>query len=315
MTLTGLRYFVALAEEQHFGKAAERCHVSQPTLSAGIKRLEDEVGMPLFERARSGVKLTLAAEPLVNQARRVLEQARDFTEMARQQGDPLSGTFRLGAIHTVGPYLFPSLIPALLDNAPDMPIVIEEGFTADLRVQLRQGEIDAAIVALPFKEVDVVCMPLYNEPFELLMGQGHPLTQQEVVSKDDIVRDDLLLLGDGHCLRDQILDACPAMAERLQPKRLGLRTEGSSLETLRHMVAGGLGVTVLPSSAIGEGHYRAGKLTHKPFKEDDMRRTVAIAWRASFPRPAAVALVADTLKALAGNINASPVASDSPTHD
>ncbi|QGG79200.1 LysR family transcriptional regulator [Litorivicinus lipolyticus] len=304
MTLTGLRYFVALAQEKHFGRAAERCFVSQPTLSAGIKRLEDELGLALFERARAGVRLMPSAEPLVLQAQRVLEHAHDFAQMASQQRDPLTGAFRLGAIHTVGPYLFPSLIPRALDAAPDMPVIIEEAYTAQLRERLRRGELDAAIVALPFTEVDVLTLPLYDEHFEVVMNHSDPLASKTSIAKADLNRDDLMLLGEGHCLRDQILSACPGLGERLSANH---NRESSSLETLRHMVAGGLGISVLPCSAIGTDRYAPGHLVNKPFAEADMKRTVALAWRASFPRPGAITLMAQLLKALARDLNAEPV--------
>ena len=307
MTLTGLRYFVALAEEQHFGRAALRCNVSQPTLSAGIKRLEDELGLPLFERARSGVRLTLSAQPLVMQAKRILEQAHDFTETAREQKDPLSGSFKLAAIHTVGPYLFPDLIPAMLERAPNMPLILEEGFTADLRKALRSGQIDAAIVALPFTETDVVTLPLYDEPFEVLMNAQDQLAGHDSIGRDELVRDDLMLLGEGHCLRDQIIDACPALEERLKSASGPTLTQGSSLETLRHMVAGGLGITVLPASAVGAGRYAPGMLTHRPFDQHEMKRTVALAWRASFPRPGAITALVEVLKSVAKQVNAAPL--------
>ncbi|MGD2005971.1 MAG: LysR substrate-binding domain-containing protein [Pseudomonadales bacterium] len=310
MTLTGLRYFVALAQEQHFGRAAARCNVSQPTLSAGIKRLEDELGLVLFERARSGVSLSLGAMPLVVQAERILEQANGFVEMAREQGDPLSGSFKLAAIHTVGPYLFPDLVPAMLEAAPNMPLILEEGFTADLRVALRTGKIDAAIVALPFTETDVVTLPLYREPFEVLMSNQDPLAEQDEIHRDQLIRDDLMLLGEGHCLRDQILDACPNLEERIKSASAPRLTQGSSLETLRHMVAGGLGVTVLPASAVGAGRYAPGLLSHRPFANTQMHRTVALAWRASFPRPGAITALVQVLKSLAQQLNAAPLSDD-----
>ncbi|MGB0956844.1 MAG: LysR substrate-binding domain-containing protein [Litorivicinus sp.] len=309
MTLTGLRYFVALAQEKHFGRAAERCFVSQPTLSAGIKRLEEELGLALFERARAGVRLMPSAEPLVLQAQRVLEHAQDFGEMARQQRDPLAGSFRLGAIHTVGPYLFPALIPMALDAAPDMPVIIEEAFTAQLRDRLRRGELDAAIVALPFTEVDVVTLPIYEESFEVVMNQNDPLAHKDQIVKSDLNRDDLMLLGEGHCLRDQILSACPGLADRLNSQRSRVPSEGSSIETLRHMVAGGLGISVLPRSAIDGGRYAPGTLVNKGFADGDMKRTVALAWRASFPRPGAITMMVELLKKLAIELNAEPLQS------
>ncbi|MGB0964906.1 MAG: hydrogen peroxide-inducible genes activator [Litorivicinus sp.] len=306
MTLTGLRYFVALAQEQHFGRAARRCNVSQPTLSAGIKRLEDELGLALFERARAGVQLTLSAKPLLIQAQRILEQASDFIETAKVQSDPLNGSFKLAAIHTVGPYLFPDLVPAMMQKAPNMPLQLEEGYTADLRIALRTGQIDAAIVALPFTETDVVTLPLYDEPFEVLMSAQDPLSEQPQIHRDALLRNDVMLLGEGHCLRDQILDQCPALNERIKSSSGPTLTQGSSLETLRHMVAGGLGITILPASAVGAGRYAPGLLTHRPFHHSEMKRTVALAWRASFPRPGAITALVEVLRSVAGKLNAAP---------
>ncbi len=307
MTLTGLRYFVALAQEQHFGRAARRCNVSQPTLSAGIKRLEDELGLALFERARAGVQLTLSAKPLLIQAQRILEQAGDFIETAKTQSDPLNGSFKLAAIHTVGPYLFPDLVPAMMRKAPQMPLQLEEGYTADLRIALRSGQIDAAIVALPFTETDVVTLPLYDEPFEVLMSTEDALASHSQIHRDALSRDDLMLLGEGHCLRDQILDQCPALEQRIKSAAGPALTQGSSLETLRHMVAGGLGITILPSSAVGAGRYAPGLLTHRPFHNPDMKRCVALAWRASFPRPGAITALVEVLKDIASDLNAAPL--------
>lgn len=288
MTLTELRYIVTLAKEHHFGRAAERCYVSQPTLSVAVKKLEDELGIALFERSKSTVQVTPLGEKIVAQAHRVLEQASLIKEMATEGKDQLASPLRIGAIYTIGPYLFPHLIPELSRHAPQMPLYIEEGFTGELRRKLRSGELDAIIIALPFNEPDVLTKAIYEEPFEVLIPTGHPWAQRDAIAKEDLLTERLLLLGEGHCFRDQILEACPAISNQLNNPSNTLIAEGGSLETIRHMVASGLGVTVLPKSAIGTGHYEAGLLESRPFANSVPSRTVAIAWRASFPRPKAI---------------------------
>ncbi len=288
MTLTELRYIVTLAQERHFGRAAERCFVSQPTLSVAVKKLEEELGVALFERSKSTVQVTPLGEKVVEQAQRVLEQASVIRELANEGKDQLSSPLRIGAIYTIGPYLFPHLIPELAQSAPRMPLYIEENFTAELRRKLRSGELDAIIVALPFTEADVVTRALYEEPFEVLMPSGHPWTAKATIDKEDLLHERLLLLGEGHCFRDQILEACPAISAHLNSPTNTLTAEGGSLETIRHMVASRLGITVLPHSAIGTGHYESGLLESRPFTPQAPSRAVAIAWRASFPRPKAI---------------------------
>lgn len=179
MTLTELRYIVTLAQEQHFGHAAERCHVSQPTLSVGVKKLEDELGVLIFERSKSAVRLTPVGEGIVAQAQKVLEQAQGIRELAQAGKNQLTAPLKVGAIYTVGPYLFPHLIPQLHRVAPQMPLYIEENFTHVLRDKLRNGELDAIIIALPFNEADVLTLPLYDEPFYVLMPAQHPWTQKK----------------------------------------------------------------------------------------------------------------------------------------
>ncbi|GHB00849.1 hydrogen peroxide-inducible genes activator [Modicisalibacter luteus] len=288
MTLTELRYIVTLAQERHFGRAAERCFVSQPTLSVAVKKLEEELGVALFERSKSTVQVTPLGEKVVEQAQRVLEQASVIRELANEGKDQLSSPLRIGAIYTIGPYLFPHLIPELAQSAPRMPLYIEENFTAELRRKLRSGELDAIIVALPFTEADVVTRQLYEEPFEVLMPSDHPWTAKTTIDKDDLLDERLLLLGEGHCFRDQILEACPAINAHLNSPTNTLTAEGGSLETIRHMVASKLGITVLPHSAIGTGHYESGMLESRPFTPEAPSRAVAIAWRASYPRPKAI---------------------------
>ncbi|MCK0744714.1 hydrogen peroxide-inducible genes activator [Chromohalobacter nigrandesensis] len=297
MTLTELRYIVTLAQEHHFGRAAERCYVSQPTLSVAVKKLEDELGIALFERSKSTVQVTPLGEKIVAQAHRVLEQAGLIKEMATEGKDQLASPLRIGAIYTIGPYLFPHLIPELSRHAPQMPLYIEEGLTGDLRRKLRSGELDAVVVALPFNEPDVLTKAIYEEPFEVLIPAGHPWTRKTAIAKEDLLEEKLLLLGEGHCFRDQILEACPAINNQLNSPGNTLIAEGGSLETIRHMVASGLGITVLPKSAIGTSHYESGQLESRPFANSVPSRTVAIAWRASFPRPKAIDALTEAIDA------------------
>ena len=294
MTLTELRYIVTLAQEQHFGNAAERCHVSQPTLSVGVKKLEEELGVLLFERTKSAVRITPVGEKIVAQAQRVLEEAMTIRELASAGKNQLSAPLKVGAIYTIGPYLFPHLIPQLHRVAPEMPLYIEEDYTHNLRDKLRNGELDAIIIALPFKEPDILTKPLYDEPFSLLIPAEHPWADRAHVTLDDLDDDRLLLLGEGHCFRDQVLEACPATKRNDEQKHIAI--ESSSLETIRHMVASGMGMTVLPMSAADDRYYSTDLLLTKPFKPPVPFRTVAIAWRASFPRPRAVDILSDSIR-------------------
>src|SRR5690606_22458582 len=295
MTLTELRYIVTLAQEQHFGHAAERCHVSQPTLSVGVKKLEEELGVLLFERTKSAVRVTPIGEKIVAQAQRVLEEAMTIRVLANAGKNQLSAPLKVGTIYTIGPYLFPHLIPQLHRVAPEMPLYIEEDYTHNLRDKLRNGELDAIIVALPFSEPDILTKPLYDEPFSLLIPADHPWADRQDVSLDDLDDDRLLLLGEGHCFREQVLEACPT-TRRGDEQGKHTTIESSSLETIRHMVASGMGMTVLPMSAADDRYYRSDLLLTKPFKAPVPFRTVAIAWRASFPRPKAVDLLSDSIR-------------------
>ncbi|SDS97582.1 transcriptional regulator, LysR family [Halopseudomonas litoralis] len=295
MTLTELRYIVTLAQEQHFGHAAERCHVSQPTLSVGVKKLEEELGILLFERTKSAVRVTPVGERIVAQAQRVLEEAMAIRELASAGKNQLSAPLKVGAIYTIGPYLFPHLIPQLHRVAPEMPLYIEENYTHILRDKLRNGELDAIIVALPFNEPDILTKPLYDEPFSLLIPANHAWAERTTVSLEDLDDDRLLLLGEGHCFRDQVLEACPT-TRRNEDHTHHTTIEASSLETIRHMVASGMGMTVLPMSAADDRYYSSDLLLTKQFKSPVPFRTVAIAWRASFPRPRAVEILSDSIR-------------------
>lgn len=298
MTLTELRYIVALYQTGHFGKAAEKCHVSQPTLSIAVKKLEEELDVNLFERSRNQVRPTPTGQRIIEQAQLVLEQAGQIRELADQGKDPLGSRLAVGAIFTVGPYLFPCFVPALQRCAPSMPLYIEESFTAILREKLRAGELDAIIIALPFTESDVVTQSLYDEPFVVLMPGNHPLAACEAVSPRQLEKETVLLLGEGHCFRDQVLDACPGLKRGMSntDERLRSVVEGSSLETLKHMVASGLGISVLPLSAAQVAPYGEGVLVTRPFQDPQPMRTVALAWRASFPRHQAIDVLSQAIR-------------------
>jgi len=287
MTLTELRYIVTLAQEQHFGRAADRCHVAQPTLSVAVKRLEEELNTAIFERSKSSVYPTPVGEQIVQQAQRVLEQVKAIKDIASKSQDHLSEPLRIGAIFTIGPYLIPRIIPAIRKIAPSMPLYVDETYTATLRKRIRQGELDAIIVALPFTEADVVTQKLYEEPFVVQMATDHPLAEQETINPEDLNEQNVLLLGEGHCFRDQVLEALPNLRDPATDPSGLVRTaaEGSSLETLKHMVASGFGITILPKSAAEDSN---PLLTTRPFTGESPKRSVALAWRASFPRHKAI---------------------------
>ncbi len=298
MTLTELRYIVALARERHFGRAAEACFVSQPTLSVAVKQLEEELGVALFERGKIEVTVTPIGERVVEQARRVLDEMEGVKRIAQQAQDPLMGPLSIGAIYTIGPYLFPRLVPLLREAAPQMPLVIEENYTARLRERLVAGELDAVLVCLPFEEPGVVTLPLYAELFMVMVPSNHAWVKRQAIATDDLATETVLLLGAGHCFRDQVVAACPScVGPPAMEGGLQKAVEGSSLETIRHMVASGMGITVLPcTAASGPGHY-SSKLTEiRPFSNPPERR-VALAWRVSFPRPQAIEVVRQAIRA------------------
>ena len=206
MTLTELKYIVAVAREKHFGHAAEACHVSQPTLSVAIKKLEEELEVKLFERSASEVAVTPLGEEIVRQAQTVLEQAASIKEIAKRGKDPLSGPLKLGVIYTIGPYLLPDLVRQVIERSPQMPLMLQENFTVKLLEQLRLGEIDAAILAEPFPDTNLAVAPLYDEPFYAAVPVSHPLAQKGSVTAEELKQETMLLLGNGHCFRDHVLE-------------------------------------------------------------------------------------------------------------
>ena len=287
MTLTELRYIVAVARERHFGHAAQSCFVSQPTLSVAIKKLEEELGVMLFERGPGEVSVTPVGQRIVEQAQRVLEESARVKDIASSAKDPLAGPLRLGAIYTIGPYLLPRLIPVLRKKAPSMQLLIQENYTHKLGEALKQGEVDVIVVALPFAEPGVATRAVYDEPFLVALPQGHPLEKKKHISADELTRESLLLLGAGHCFRDQVLELCSTV-QRGPRGPLARTLEGGSLETIRQMVASGVGLTVLPSSAVPAGDGGGDLIRFRPFTRPVPDRRVVLAWRKSFPRPQAI---------------------------
>lgn len=288
MTLTELRYVLAVARERHFGRAAESCNVAQPTLSVAIKKLEEELGVMLFERGGGGeIGVTPAGERVAEEAARIFELVDGIKDLAASARDDLNGPLRLGAIYTIAPYLLPELIPELHRQAPQMPLLLEENYTRVLTEKLKRGELDAMIVATPVEEPGLLALPLYDEPFVVAVPAEHPWRQRERVEAADLASENLLLLGSGHCFRDQVLQACPAL-NRTAGGGLQKTLESSSLETIRHMVASGVGVTVLPCTATRLHSASDELLALRPFTEPAPTRQVALAWRKNFPRPRAI---------------------------
>jgi LysR family hydrogen peroxide-inducible transcriptional activator len=298
MTLTELRYIVAVARERHFGRAAETCYVSQPTLSVAVKKLEEELGVALFERGPNEVTVTAVGEEIVAQAQRVLEEASRIRQISSQQSDQLSGPLRIGAIYTIGPYLFPEIVPMLAEQAPDLRLAIEENFTSVLTEKLKQGDLDVIIVALPYTEGGIETRPIYDEDFVLLIPSSHPLAKEKRdINRTELADEPVLLLGKGHCFREQVIDYCPECYHGKGAHSLrGI--EGGSLETIRYMVASGLGLTVLPCAAAGADRFSQKLIEVRRFADKKQpQRTVVMAWRKSFTRPHVIELLYQSIQA------------------
>jgi LysR family hydrogen peroxide-inducible transcriptional activator len=306
MTLKELRYIVAVAQELHFGRAAQKCFVSQPALSLAVQKLEDELGVVLFERRKNDVLVTPAGERVVVQARRALAEVDAVREIAHGGKDPLDGAFRLGVIHTVGPYLLPDLVPELRRRAPNMPLEIEENLTANLASMLKRGALDAIVIALPFESAGVTTRVLFDEPFRLLVPSDHALAKRASVSTEDVADERLLTLRAGNCFRDQVLAACPGVARSDQTEGDAQPLQGSSLETIRNMVASGLGISVFPASAVTKKHAN-GLSRAIPFAHPAPSRRIALAWRDGFQRTVAVDMIAQAIGAVVEAIDAQPI--------
>ena len=318
MTLTELKYIVAVAREKHFGKGADACHVSQPTLSVAIKKLEEELQVKLFERNAGEITVTPLGAEIVRQAQSVLEQAEAIRGIARRGKDPVSGALRLGVIHTIGPYLLPDLVRQAIAHTPQMPLMLQENFTVALLDALRNGEIDCVILAEPFPDANLAIAPLYDEPFMAAVPRGHALAGRSSITAEEIKKETMLLLGNGHCFRDHVLEVCPEFA-RFSSDAEGIRKsfEGSSLETIKHMVAAGMGITLVPRLGVPKGAMPlptapsaskrarakaapAGEdalITYLPFHGHIPSRRVVLAWRRSFTRYEAIAALRNAVYA------------------
>ncbi|WP_371324015.1 LysR substrate-binding domain-containing protein [Dechloromonas sp. ZY10] len=282
MTLTEFRYIIALAQEGSFSRAAERCSVSQPTLSVAIARLEDELGVLLFERGKGFVSPTDVGTRIVEQARQALLEADKVRQLAHYGRDQLAGPLRLGIIHTIAPYLLPQLICALRPVAPAMPLAIEENMTANLAEMLNDNELDVLVIALPFEQNGVVTRAIYDEDFKIIVPRGHPWEQRTSMSPEEVTGAEVLLLKAGNCFRDQVLGACPQVSSPESGVRLG-----HSIGTIRSMVASGLGISVLPEGALTHP-YSNELLSVIPFIGPSPARRIALAWRTGFVRPKAI---------------------------
>ena len=296
MTLTELRYIVAVARERHFGRAAEACFVSQPTLSVAIKKLEEELDVRIFERGSAEVSVTPLGEEIVRQAQQVIEQAAAIKEIAKRGKDPMSGPLRLGIIYTIGPYLLPDLVRQTIERTPHMPLLLQETFTAKLLDMLRAGELDCAIMAEPFPDAGLAVAPLYDEPFMVAVPKTHALAKRKQISAEELKQETMLLLGTGHCFRDHVLEVCPEYA-RFSSDAEGIRKtfEGSSLETIKYMVASGMGVTVVPQLSVPKDEQP--HLRYIRFSGTPPTRRVVLAWRRSFTRYEAIAALRNAIYA------------------
>jgi len=307
MTLTELKYIVAVARERHFGRAADACFVSQPTLSVAVKKLEEELDVKLFERSANEVSVTHLGEEIVRQAQSVLEQAANIREIAKRGKDPLAGPLTLGVIYTIGPYLLPDLVRQVIARTPQMPLMLQENFTVKLLEMLRTGEIDCAILAEPFPDAGLAIAPLYDEPFLAAVPTNHALAARSSVSTDGLKLETMLLLGSGHCFRDHVLEVCPEFA-RFSSHTEGIRKsfEGSSLETIKHMVAAGMGVTLVPRLGVPKEAMASSPrrkrnedpyIKYLPFEGEAPTRRVVLAWRRSYTRYEAIAALRNAIYA------------------
>ena len=294
MSLTELKFIVAVAQERSFRRAAEKCFVTQPALSLAIKKLEEELNVVIFERSRTEVKLTDIGEKIVEQAEKVLEETAHIKQLANLGKNQLKGALKLGLIHSIGPYLLPEIIPILRKTAPEMPLEVEENLTANLETQLRNGVIDAAIIALPFNVPGLQYKAMYDEEFDVVVPIQHHWAARNNIKPEELSDEKVLLLNSGHCFSNQVTQACPELS------RKGEILQGNSLETIRNMVASNLGITVLPCSATA-ARYHNPLIKVIPFVSPAPTRRIAIAWRKSFVRLEAVEKIAEAIKAINSN--------------
>ena len=294
-TLRQLRFLVALADRRHFGQAAEACFVSQSTLSAAIQDLEEALGVTLFDRTRRSVAPTGIGAEIAERARAILKDAEDLVDVALAAQDPLSGPLRLGVIPTIGPFLLPLLLPLIREKAPCLRVYLREEQTAPLLAQLDAGELDAAILALPVPLEDAENEDIALDPFYVVCPRGHRLASLAAVRPEDMATEDLLLLEDGHCMREHALTAC-----QLEGARRNVALQGTSLHTLVQMAASGLGVTVVPGMAVASGLIAGLDLKVAPLAGDRPWRRIALVWRKTSGRKETFRRLAELLRAAAG---------------
>jgi len=279
LTLRDLQYLIAVADHEHFGKAAAACNVSQPALSAQIRKIEDVLGVQLFERTNRRVTITPSGKAVADQARIVLEEAAKISGITRSAQEPLSGPLRLGAIATVGPYLLPHLLSPLRKAYPKLELFLREGLTEQLLGELRTGQLDAVIASNTFVDSTLRVIPLFFEPFVLAAPRTHKLATKEHVDRRDLNAERMLLLEDGHCLRDQTLDLCPAN------RRGHIRQfQATGLETLRHLVATGSGYTLMPALAVSDDKMLKSLICYRRFDDKAIGREIVLACRNRFGR-------------------------------
>lgn len=292
MNLRDLQYLKALAEHRHFGRAADACFVSQPTLSTQIRKLEDELGVVLVERGSRQVILTEAGKAVLARAQAVLDGAEDIRQVARKLSDPAARTVRLGIFPTLGPYLLPQILPGIRKRFPKLELLLVEEKTEEILTRLREGRLDTVIVALPVDADGLHAEFLFEEPFLLAVPETHPLAKRTSVTLDDLQQQDLLLLEEGHCLRDQALEVCHLSGAHERP---GFRA--TSLETLRYMVAGGTGMTLIPALATKPPIAQVEGMKLIPFRGKPPTRRLAMLWRESTPLGDLLHELAQTLSA------------------
>ena len=298
MTLTELRYIVAVARERHFGRAAEACFVSQPTLSVAVRKLEEELNTQIFERTNTEVSMTSLGALIVDQAQRVLEEANSLKHLAMHGQDPLSGPLRLGAIYTIAPYLLPSLVRIARERLPNVPLFLEENFTVRLLEILRQGALDCLVLAEPFASAGLNQIDLYDEPFLVAVPKGHPWEFRTSIPHRELKEQNTLLLGTGNCFRDHVLGVCPELNRFGSGATLGEQRsfEGSSLETIRQMVASGIGISVMPRTSVADPEATDQLIRYIPFEDPIPTRRICLVWRKNFPRAAAMEELAKVIR-------------------
>ena len=286
-----LRYLVAIADTGGFGRAAQRCNVTQSTLSAGIKELETTLGATLVERGRKGVSFTPVGEQVLERARRLLAEAEDLVELAKGSGEPLVGPLRVGVIPTVAPYLLPKLLPRLRRRFPRLqPFLVEER-TASLVEQLEGGTIDVALLAFPYELPRLAAFDCFEDRFLFAAPKDHPLLASRAVKLDELSGETVLLLAEGHCLREHALSVC-----RFDARDQARAVEATSLSTLIQMVDSGLGVTLLPKLAVDAGALRGTRIETRPVTDREALRRIGLAWRPSSARAAHYRLLGEAIR-------------------